>query len=164
VFSRIFANNFGTNFSVSQSGEALFRYVIQTADTELSDSAASRLGWEAVTPLENIFTDSPPGSGGRAGRLPASGSLLSVEGEDVMLLNAKLPEEGQGLVLRLWNIAKAERTARVSVPYMKVRSAVRQSIVEGETGEMLPCDAAGVSVRLAPSDIATVRLKGDLAR
>jgi hypothetical protein len=164
VFSRVFANNFGTNFSVSQSGEVLFRYIIQAHEGELTDPAASRLGWETVTPLEGIFTDSPSGSGGRMGRLPASAALVSVEGEDVVLLNAKLPEAGQGLVLRLWNLARAERTVRVRVPHVTVRSVVRQDIVERDTGGMLPCDPTGFSVSIGPGDIATVRLTLSPAR
>lgn len=164
VFSRIFANNFGTNFSVSQSGETLFRYVIQTRDAELSDPIAARLGWESVTPLEQIFTDSPSGSGGRPGRLPPAAALLSVEGEDVILLNAKLPETGQGLVLRLWNLARTRRTVRVSLPFLSVRSAARQDIVEGETVEALPFDATGFSLGLGPGDIATVLVSGDPLR
>ena len=95
IYSLLFANNFGTNFSVSQTGSVLFRHCLAPRAGEMTSAQASRWGTEATTPFETIFTEPR-----RAGTLPLTDSLLSVEGDPLTLLTCKRAESGRDVILR----------------------------------------------------------------
>ncbi len=159
LYSLLFANNFGTNFAVSQSGTALFRYSLTTAPGSLSDAEATRLGWEAVTPCETIFAERR-----RPGHLPLSGSLLRVTGDYLALLTCKLADDRRGLILRLWNPAPEPARGRVAVGLGPVAEVRLTSVVEQDDAT-LPGGArlvdrgeGGFEVEVQPRCLATVRL------
>ncbi|NJD04211.1 MAG: hypothetical protein FIA99_16830, partial [Ruminiclostridium sp.] len=114
IYSNIFYNNFGTNFSVSQTGDVLFRYMITTSCGDVSDSCAAVFGWQAVTPFEQIFTKRL-----RKGTLPVSQNLMEIDNEDVVLLTFKEAEDGHGYIMRLWNMA--DKASTVMVKFNSVR-------------------------------------------
>ena len=153
IYSDVFANNFGTNFSVSQVGDVLLRYVIVPVDGELDDAGAARLGWESVTPLQHMFTSQE-----RDGRLPVADSFAAVEGDEVVLLTWKAAEDGAGYVLRLWNPAGRDAQAAVWLPHVAVKSVRRATLTEEDTGEIVPHTDDGFRIDVAAGAVATVRV------
>lgn len=159
LYSLLFANNFGTNFAVSQSGTALFRYSFTTAPGILSDAEATRLGWEARTPCETIFAERR-----RPGHLPLSGSLLSLSEDYLALLACKAADDGRGLILRLWNPAPEPARGRVSVGLGPVAEARLTSVTEQDDAtlpsgaRLLDRDGRGFTVEVEPRCLATVRM------
>jgi hypothetical protein len=157
LYSLLCANNFGTNFAVSQTGSLLFRYRITTGSGAMTDGEATRLGWEAVTPPETVFT---PGRG--LGPLPLSGSFLSLEGDPLVLLAAKPAEVGEGLILRCWNPTAQAANATVRLGFGDLKSARVIPLTEGDAAvsgaEAQVVDARAVSLRFAPRALATVGL------
>ena len=157
LYSLLCANNFGTNFSVSQAGSLLFRYSVTTAAGETSDAEATRMGAEAMTPCQTIFTRPR-----RAGHLPTADSLLRLQGDYLALLALKPAEDGQRLVVRLWNPAgeTVESTVQLGVGHVgEVRLASLTEDDDGPVGgELLEYDRRAFTVRVGPASIATVQV------
>jgi hypothetical protein len=157
VFSNLFNNNFGTNFSVSQVGDLLFRYSFTTTQGEMSDAEAALVGQQAVTPLLALLGETSP----RA-HLPPIASLIEVSDTRLQLLTLKRAEDGNGLIARLWNVSTEPVTAQLALPGITLRGARRTNGVE-EDQEPLMLDAANASqtavpVTVGPHDVVTLRL------
>jgi len=157
LYSLLCANNFGTNFAVSQTGSLLFRFSLTTRRGEMSDAEAVRLGGEAVTPPETVFTDRR-----RPGHLSLSSSLLACEGDPLVLLACKHAEDGDGLIVRLWNPLADTATSTVSLGFGAWPVAQMVSLTETASdtagADVRANDNRSFTVRLAPRSLATVRL------
>lgn len=157
VYSLLCANNLGTNFSVSQSGSLLFRYSLTTAGGEMGDAEATLLGAEAMVPCQTIFTQPR-----RLGGLPLSSSMIDIEGGSPALLCCKRAEDGQGLILRLWNPAAETIESTVRFGFGAVERLGLTALTEDDdgqlSGELLGHDRASFTVRIGPGSIATVRV------
>ena len=187
IYSQVFNNNFGTNFSVSQTGEALFRYVLTTVSRDVTDSEAAKFGWQAVTPLNQILTDrarpvagrdkgtevrkaeSGAGSGAGAGSstgsgtgssLALSGSFMKSSNDKVAILTCKKAEDGNGTILRLWNLAGTTERAKVIFPLAETIAAMRTNLCEEGTGDMVFCFGNTMDVEIGAEDILTIRVSG----
>lgn len=154
IYSLLTANNFGTNFAVSQQGTLLFRFAITSCRGAIEDHEAARIGAAFHTPLSTIFTEHM-----RPRPLPPTGSGLSIDHPAVRCIALKRAEDGAGLIIRLWNVSDQAVTATLSFPWIALTSAHRVSLAEEETGETLACKARDVSVPLHPQELATVRLQ-----
>lgn len=153
IYSNLFANNFGTNFSVSQCGSLLFRYAFTSCRGEVADADAARFGREVALPLETIFTE-----GGKAPTLPPVAGFLRLEGDGVTLLACKRAEDDRGWILRLWNVTAAPTTAQVCFGLGPIRGVALTSIVEEDQGEALPVERDRFAVPLPPRGVVTVRV------
>jgi alpha-mannosidase len=153
IYSLLTANNFGTNFSVTQCGSLLYRYSITTAAGPLSDAQAVDLGQQSVTPFSTIFTEHP---GTRP--LPPTGSFLSIDKPEVQMVTLKHAEDGNGLVLRLWNPSGEPVTANVALPQLVLKGAKLCNLGEEVTGEAVVCDEHSVAVPIGAQGVATVRM------
>lgn len=153
VYSNIFNNNFGTNFSVSQSGDFLFRYVISSCAGDLSDGQAAVFGWQAVAGFEQIFTDRP-----RQGSLPASSSFVEIENPGLLLLTCKKAEDNNGYIFRFWNPGSKAIKSGVRLSVLRVRQANLTNLVEEDLGLRLKHGQAGFTVDAAPASLVNVRV------
>lgn len=153
IYSNIFNNNFGTNFSVSQVGDVLFRYTITSCEGNVSDSEAAAFGWQAVTPFEQIFTKRP-----RKGALPASGSFVKIDNDKIIMLNFKKAEDDNGYIIRLWNVSRDKEAVQVSFSYLTVNRACFTNLAEEDTGEEIEHDERSISVTLDNNAVATLRV------
>ncbi|MFA6112097.1 MAG: glycoside hydrolase family 38 C-terminal domain-containing protein, partial [Candidatus Latescibacterota bacterium] len=153
IYSLLTANNFGTNLSVSQSGALLFRYSLTTVVGDLSNGEAVRRGAGFLTSLSAIFTEHP-----RPRPLSPVGSFLSVDPPTVRLVALKRAEDGNGLIVRLWNPDTEEIQARLAVPSRRMTAAVLTDLAEGADGANLEIGPGRVTVPLGPGSVATVRL------
>lgn len=156
IYSNIFNNNFATNFSVSQSGTVLFRYVLGTCQGEITDSNAAVFGWSSVTALDSIFT-----MASRHGKLPARDSFIEIDNDNVVLLTCKKAEDGQGYILRLWNMADEKVFTDISFNYMRINSVYRLNLVEQEQKDEIECHHKGFALTLARKSINTFRVVPD---
>ena len=153
IFSNVFYNNFGTNFSITQPGDTLFRYVITTRKGAVSDGEAARFGWQAATPFEHIFTKNP-----RRGSLEVSESFLSIDSADIILITAKLAEDGNGYILRLWNTASEPVESGIVLNTVRVSEVRLTNLVEEDTGESLPFTGNSFSLAIDRRTVSTVRV------
>lgn len=159
IYSLMFANNFGTNFYVSQCGSVLFRYVISSSPGCLSDAAAARLGGEAVMPFETIFAERR-----REGFLPVSDSFMSLQGSEIVLLACKQAEDGRGWILRFWNPSPAAAQVRAEIRFAPVKQVALANLIEEETldggseAALLNHHATGFELALGPRALATVQV------
>jgi len=157
VYSLLCANNFGTNFSVSQAGSLLFRYSLTTAAGEMGDAEAMHLGAEAMTPCQTLFTQPR-----RAGHLPTTDSLLRLQGDYLALLALKRAEDQQGLIIRLWNPAPGTAESTIRPGSGSITHARLTSLTEDDDGpvsdELLGHDGQACTVRVGPRSVVTLRV------
>jgi alpha-mannosidase len=156
IFAYALNNYWHTNFPRVQSGEFTFRYVL-TSGADLSAAALSRLGREALTPLETgqlIANDKV----GVRGSLPGSAAgFLSVEGDGFEIETLKPAEDGRGCVLRLLETSGRPHTVRIGAGLFEVERAWETNAVEEDRRE-IPVGKDGVAVALPASGIVTLRM------
>jgi alpha-mannosidase len=116
-------------------------------------------GWEAAFSQAHRFAVPPRAVFTAAGKgeLPTSGSVLSERSESFVVSALKEAEDGQGLIVRLYNIAdqEAEGEVRLEQPWQAVE---RVNLNEEPLG---PAEVRDGSVRLSlrPNEIATLRFR-----
>ena len=136
-----------------------FRYVL-TSGPVLSPAHLSRLGWEAMTPVEvNEITpddkvDNPP----RPLESP-SGSFLQMDNPNVVLVTWKRAEDNHGTILRFLEVGGQSGAVKVTTPLLNVDAAWRCNAME-ENQDSLPVLPHGFTFAVAPFRIVTVRVEG----
>lgn len=158
IYSLLTANNFGTNFAVSQCGDLLFRYRFTTAVGAMTDREACRLGQRFQTPLNAIMTARP---GPRP--LPPVGSFLTISHPGIRLLTLKRAEDGRGMMFRLWNPLPTAEVVIVSLPAVTLRGAVFTNLAEEDEDAPLEWETHAVRCTLPSGAVYTVRLLVDEA-
>lgn len=154
IYSLLTANNFGTNFAVSQSGNLLFRYSLTSQAGTMDDADAARRGQQWLAGLPGIFTRHD-----RPRTLPPSGSFLAIDNPAVRLLTLKHAEDGRGLVLRLWNPSAEHIAMRIALLHLTPAAASLLTLAEEDTGEALPVAEHQVAVSLPARSVVTVRVE-----
>ncbi|HET8638504.1 MAG TPA: polysaccharide lyase family protein, partial [Acidobacteriaceae bacterium] len=158
LFSYPMNNYWHTNYQAGQSGELRFRYVL-TSSSHFAPAAFTRLGWESMEPLEMNRVIPPDKVGNPARPLPASGaSFLEVDGNDVVLTDWKLAENGKGTIVRLEEIGGNATEATIRVPRRQLRAATLCNAVEDDLHE-LEVQSNAVHVNLKPYQVVTLRLQ-----
>ena len=156
IYSHIFGNNFGTNFSVSQNGDALFRYVLKAMEPGLSRASKCEAGGAMTAPLEAIFAATD-----RAGELPTAGSALQIDPPGPRLLTWKRSEEDTGSILRLWNPGTETARSSISVTGFVVEHARLVSVCEEGTEEDFEIDSGSILAEIGPRSISTIFIPDD---
>jgi alpha-mannosidase len=159
IFSYVMNNYWNVNYVAGQGGEFTFRYVITSAPS-LDAPALSRLGWEALTPLETDVINYEDKSVDRPAPLdPRQGGFLNVDNPDVVLLTWKQAEDRNGYILRFLEIAGKAAKVGVSSPILDIQSAWRCSAME-ENQQPLAIAEKGVKFDVKPYEIVTARVEG----
>jgi len=161
VFSYALNNYWFTNTPAGQSGEFVFRYAI-TSGKRFDPQEAARFAREARTPLEvsqlrasDKFLDREPAPGS----LPAGGaSLVEIAPDNVIISALKGAEDGEGIVLRVQEIAGRAAEGKITLPLISIASAREASGVE-VPGKNLEADAHSVRFSIKPHEVLTIRLK-----
>jgi len=154
IFSCICFNNMATNFSVNQSGHLYFRYVFKSCSPKLETGQAAAFGDEAVRPFSTLFTKH---AGERV--LETSQSLMHIENEAIRLVTLKQAEDGEGMILRLWNHTDAQVDTRIHFPGRQIESAHMCNVVEKTEDTGMPCEDDGIPVSIGAQAIQTLRLR-----
>ena len=112
LYSYAMNNYWTTNFKASQGGPFVFRYSITTRHGGADLVASTRFGWEVHTPLLASWLPAK-----NAGPLPAGGaSFFSLDKPNVIIQAVKAAEDGNGIAVRLREIAGIETTVRIACP------------------------------------------------
>ena len=163
IFSYVFNNYWHTNYRAEQGGESTFRYVM-TSGAGLAPEALSRLGREAMTPLETdeVVDQDKVGNPERPLE-PATASFLELDGAGVVVENWKAAEDGNGTVLRLLETAGTGSKARLRFPLLRVQKAWLCSAMEDNVKE-IPVENSSLEINLTAHQIVTLRVAGEFRR
>jgi alpha-mannosidase len=101
-------------------------------------------------PLRAIYNGPHPG------RLPSRASFVQVSPTAAVLTAAKAAEDGQGLIVRLYNSAPVPIQAHLKL-WQPCRQASLVALDERDLGQPLASDTDAVAVTLRPRQIATLR-------
>ena len=162
IFSQLFNNNFGTNFSVSQTGLAVFRHCLTSGRGKMGDPEAVRWGQQTSMPQSTIFTDRAGGNGA----LPPTGNFLESDNPEMPVLNWKAAEDGRGYIVRLWNVSDKPQVAELKFTGCAVSSANLADMAEfdlpggdGENpGSYAKAENSYAVIKAEARAVATVRV------
>lgn len=101
-------------------------------------------------PLRAVVTSSHPGP------LPSAQSFVLVEPSEFVLTAVKLPEKGDGMIVRGYNIGDTSVTANIRL-YRSFTHAARVNLNEDEIAPLELKDGKEVSFAVKPREIVTVR-------
>jgi hypothetical protein len=156
IFAYALNNYWHTNFPRVQSGEFTFRYVL-TSGAELSQATLSRLGRDALTPLETGQLTTNDKVGVR-GSLPNSADgFLSISGDGFEVETLKPAEDGRGDILRLLETSGQAHTVRIGSRLFQMERAWETSAVEDDRRE-IPIGKDGVGIALPANGMVTLRM------
>jgi alpha-mannosidase len=156
IFAYALNNYWHTNFPRVQSGEFTFRDVL-TSGADLSPAALSRLGREALTPLETGQLTANDKVGVR-GSLPASAAgFLGIAGDGFEIETLKPAEDGRGYVLRLLETSGRAHTVHIGSRLFEVERVWETNAVEDDRRE-IPIGKDGAGIALPANGIVTLRM------
>jgi len=156
IFSYVLNNYWHTNFPRVQSGDFVFRYVL-TSGNDLNPAALSRLGREALTPLE-VGELTRNDKVGTRGSLPdTAASLLSLSGEGVEMEALKPAEDGNGYIVRLLETAGRAAAVRLASGLLEIDRAWLCNAVE-ENQREIGAKKDGLEITVQPHSVQTLRL------
>jgi len=181
IFSYVMNNYWETNYRGGQGGHFRFHYLVTSAPS-IDAPRLSRMGWEAITPLEaDIVTTQdksrtlpehngtlqyPPLAAQSA--LPSyaepldgkQGSFIDIADANLLLQTWKVAEDGKGTILRFLDLGGTERAVTVKTPLLRLSKAWKTDAVErGQTALPLVQDR-GFTFVVHPHEIVTVRITG----
>ncbi len=143
-------NHWMVNFKASQGGLIPLRYRLTSASGPIDDAAAWKFGAEAATPPITLRDYLRTGA--------ETGRFLDVPESLPVMIWAKPAEDGNGIIVRLQNLANDPIDVPVTVLAAQPSSAVTTSPTEIDD-TTLPLDGATVTVRVGASDIQSIRLR-----
>jgi len=115
LFSYAMNNYWMTNFKASQGGAFVFRYSITSRSGGPDLILSSRFGWEVHTPFAAAWL--PEKNQGALSE--PSASFFSVDKPNVIIQAVKQAEDGEGIVVRLREIAGIETRVKITSPLLK---------------------------------------------
>lgn len=157
VYSYAMNNYWHTNFIRVQQGHYTFRYVL-TSGNDLSPAALSRLGRDAMTPLEHqqVIANDKNGDPPRP-LSPAPQSFLTVSSPDVVVEDWKDSMDGNGSIVRLVETGGENTTARITFSLFHLKQAWTTNAVERNQSK-LEVEGNSLEVSLTPHQIVTLRV------
>jgi len=159
VFSYVMNNYWTTNYRGGQGGNFQFRYVITSAPS-IVPTDLSRLGWEAVTPLEVDEVRAQEKSWVRGRPLDGKqGSFLTVDDLAVLLQAWKPAEDGRGTILRFLDLGGPSRSIAVDFPLAPMARVWRTDAVERDGVKLVPGDAHHLQFEVNPHEMVTLRIE-----
>jgi len=153
IYSYVMNSNFRTNFSPTQTGDLLFRYSITSHKGDWKSGKSRNFGWGMSNPPISVFVE-----GNKRGPLNTSQSFCNVDKSNVMLLNMKMAEDNDGIIIRLIETEGKETSATVTFPSMKITEAQLVNLVE-ENGKILDHKPHAVTLPIKAFGITTARIK-----
>ena len=153
LYAYVMNNYWFTNYLAGQGGDFVFRFAL-TSRPQADSVASAQFGSNVSNPLVAVVSNGNP-----AGTLPTEPtSLVSVAEPNVMLVGAKRPDGGAGLILRLWEISGQATTAHVRLGQSAAQKATACNLVEDPTGPLEIRDGT-IAVPIRARGLATVRVE-----
>jgi len=154
IYSSVLNNGWSTNFQEFQGGDFTFNYALRAHGAGAGPDA--RFGWETSSPLLPVIVKQGQG------QLASSASWLSVVPENVVLVNLKRAEDGDGWIVRLYETAGQRVPLRLTCGMW----APQQATVTRLTEDPLPDQGASLKVvdktiesTIGPFEIQTIRVR-----
>jgi alpha-mannosidase len=155
TFGAMMSNYWNTNFMSSQGGKFHFRYTITSAGT-FRPSQLTRLGWDAMTPLEANSTGA--NTAAPQGLSANQDSFFAIDNPNVVMTTWKLAEDGNGSIVRLEEIAGQTEQICLQPSHLQVLQAQRCNLLEACSGET-PLTGNAIHLTMKPFEILTLRLR-----
>jgi len=152
IYSLVMANNFCTNFAISQSGSMIFRYSITSHAGDWKDGDAAGFGYSVSLPFPHAIV-----KGRQDGHLVPLDGFFKVEPENVVLLALKQAEDEMGIVVRLLETAGLGTDVIVTLPFISIKDCVKTNIVE-ESQTNLPHTAHSVKATVRMHSTLTIKV------
>jgi hypothetical protein len=154
LYAYVMNNYWHTNYKAGQGGIHMFRFAL-TSRPKADNVESARFGWAASNPLLGVVVPANP-----QGPLPtAPTSLVSVAEPNVLITAVKRADDGQALVVRLWELSGRSLTAHLRLdPHLRATRAGACNLVEDPSGPLELRDGQ-VSVPIRGSGLATVRIQ-----
>jgi len=153
LFAYVMNNYWHTNYAASQGGAVTFRFRLSLVAP--GDAAEPvRRGWAACEPLyvSPAYTNETPGP------LIAKDRALFYADKGVMIVGAKAADDGEGVIVKVLDVAGQARSVGVWPAAYPFKLARRTSLVE-QNGDAIPVGSDGrASVDLAAWGVAAARL------
>jgi len=159
IFSYIMSNYTPEGYPAGQGGTFTFRYILTSA-TAFSPAPAGQLGWGALSPFEidEIRPNDKP-EAITADPASAKDSFIHVDAPNVVLVNWKPAEDGNGSILRLLETGGKSSTLDIEIPIIDISAAWRCDAVERNQAQVQFARHA-ITVDIKPFQILTVRIEG----
>jgi len=152
LYAYVFNNYWFTNYKASQGGELRFRFSL-TSMPKYDPVAAARFGQSVRNPLLSRVCEN-----GRAATGAAPTSLCSVNQSNVIIQAVKQAESGEGLIIRLREVAGTTTQATVTLPAGRFKQAWACNLVEDPKSK-LTIEENKVNVTVAANGLATILVK-----
>lgn len=156
LYSFLMHNHWTVDCPIAQGGDYLFRYAVTTHGPDWTYNTAHHFGWSFMSPLRVFVAE-----GQRQGKWSETAkSFLNVQPENVYLAGFKAAEDGEGVILRLYEGTGLESAAVIDfrMPGRKLKSA---TACDARERNVLPLEvsASSVRARLRPFETRTVRIE-----
>jgi alpha-mannosidase len=150
IYSEVMNNFQNTNFALSQKGSGSWSYRITALDAAQTDQV-HQSGWELSMPASAVMVDSG------AGALPKSAGLVKVAPGNVMLTELKRSEDGEGLILRVYEAEGRPAKAEIEFPLFKIREAWLTDGVEKPVSK-IDASKNRLSIDLQGLEVKTIKI------
>jgi alpha-mannosidase len=152
IYSYVMNHNFGTNFLPTRIGDVVFRYSMFSHSSRLKELESRNFGWGVSTPLIPVFI-----TGKQSGAHSYKEGFFSIEEQNVMILNIKLAEDKDGVIVRLLETEGKETVATLKTLISSISESYITNLVE-EKEKPLEIDAGKIRIPIKPFGIVTVKL------
>jgi len=126
LFAYAMNNYWHTNYAARQGGEHVFRFRVSLLSPGAEPAEPVRRGWAACDPLYV----SAPYTAAVPGPLTAKAAALSLPDPGVLVVGAKPADDGEGVVVKLLDVAGAARSVTIRPAAYTFRAARRANLVE----------------------------------
>ncbi|MGQ9515305.1 MAG: glycoside hydrolase family 38 C-terminal domain-containing protein [Thermoproteota archaeon] len=156
MYSYVMNTNFRTNFQPIQVSDMLFRYSLTSHKGDWIDGRSVQFGWEAQNPLIAVYI-----KGKQKGLLPKSKSFCRIDKQNIVLLNMKVAENGDGIILRIMEMEGADTQFMITLSFIEISDAYLTNPVE-ENERILKHNRNSIIAEVKAFSIATIRVSYDL--
>ena len=138
---------------MSQEGKLFFRYLIGSVVGDATISEMRQFAAAANLPFTGIFTQHP-----YERTQPATASFMNIDNPAVALLTCKQAEDGNGMILRLWNPTDNQQDTTVTLPLFDIRDVTSCDLIERSLDSRVSHDAHTLRTVMAPQSVITLRV------
>ena len=156
LYSFLMHNHWVVDVPIAQGGDYLFRYSVLTHGAEWTMNDAHHFGWSFMSPLRAYAMEAAPsGQWSEAAR-----SLIEIVPENIYLAGFKTAEDGDGVILRLYEGAglATEAAVKFDMPGRTLSSGQSCDAREQNLSS-LRADGNVIRVPLKPWETSTVRVR-----
>jgi alpha-mannosidase len=149
-------NYWETNFRAHQPGQVSARYRILPYSGAFDESRAHRFGLEAMhnVPLMQQLGEIPT----NPTSLPEQDTLLQLPDAPIAVLHVKAADDGNGIIVRLFNASESTQSASLKSGVLKIASAEQCDLFEQVVGT-LSVQGDTVQVDVPARQIVVVKLQ-----